>query len=81
MEALGLLLFGIGLLIFVIGGFWFLFVVFIEGVMWGLACIFLPFVSLIFLFMHWDRAKQPFLLQLAGSVSMVIGALIAGGSV
>ena len=81
MEALGLLLFGIGLLIFVIGGFWFLFVAFTEGIIWGLACIFLPFVSLIFMFMHWDRAKQPFLLQLAGSVSMVIGALIAGGSV
>jgi hypothetical protein len=36
----------------------------------------MPFI---FLVLHWDVAKRPFLIQLAGAILMGIGAVAAGG--
>ncbi len=73
MEVIGMMLFGVGLIMGLIGGIWFLVVAFQENVLWGLGCLFVPFVSLIFLIMHCDKAGKPFLIQLAGVVPMVAG--------
>ena len=80
MEVLGSILMGVGGIVALIGGIWFLIIAFQESVLWGLGCIFVPFVSLIFLIMHWDKAGKPFLIQLAGIVPMVMGTVMMGPS-
>jgi len=72
---IGLLL--LGLVIFVIGGFWFLIAAFRESLWWGLACLFLPFVSLFFLIVHWPEARRPFFFQLLGFVVLLVGFFIS----
>lgn len=66
-------LFYLGLAVFVIGGIGTLIASFKVSFLWGLAC-FIPPVSLIFLILHWDVAKNPFFLQLTGFVLMFLGA-------
>lgn len=59
-----------------IGGFaglWMLFTAFKESILWGIACILLPFASLLFLVLHWQEAKAPFLLGLLAIPFYVVG--------
>ena len=67
-----------GLIIFVIGGFWFLVVAFKQSVLWGIACLLLPIVPLIFTLVHWSEAKSPFFMQVVGFVLLLIGAFLGG---
>jgi hypothetical protein len=78
MEVLGLILMIVGIVVSVVGGLWFLGVAFGESVLWGLACLFIPFAALFFLISHWDEAGKPFLVQLAGAVPMVLGMAMTG---
>ncbi len=64
----------IGILIFVIGGILFLIESFKESILWGIACLLINPVVLVFTVMHWDVAKKPFLIQLAGLGVILIGA-------
>lgn len=77
MEILGAILMIIGAVGLLVGGVWFLATTFQEGIVWGLACIFVPFVALVFLVMHWDRAGKPFLIQVASLVPLFLGAFLA----
>ena len=63
----------VGLLIFVVGGLGTLIAAFKTGILWGFGCLFIAPVSLLFLLFHWDVAKNPFLLQVAGIVLMLLG--------
>ena len=76
MEILGTTLFYLGMLGSIIGGLWFLFEAFSENILWGLGCLFLPFVSLFFLIIHFDKAGRPFLLQLVSIAPIVLGVYI-----
>lgn len=76
MELIGLILIGLGFMVVLISGIWFLVVAFRESVLWGLACLFIPIAQLFFLIVHWPVAKRPFLYQLSGLVLIIIGALI-----
>ena len=78
MEVVGMLLMIVGVIGSVIGGIWFLVAAFQESALWGLGCLFVPLVSLIFLIQHWDKAGKPFLVQLVALVPLAAGALIAG---
>ncbi|MBC8026746.1 MAG: hypothetical protein H7Y89_12190 [Steroidobacteraceae bacterium] len=69
-------LFYLGCLISIVTGIWFLVVAFKTSVWWGLGCLILPFVSLIFLFMHWEAAKKPFLWSLLGFVMIIVPVLM-----
>jgi len=75
MEILGVGVFIIGIILSFVGGVGFIIATFRAGILWGLACMFLPFVSLIFLFVHWKLAEKPFYLSLLGC------ALVFGGAV
>ena len=63
-----------GYIIVVLGGLWMLVVIFQTSVVWGLLSILVPFVSLLFVIMHWDDTKRPFLVQLVGLVLIYFGA-------
>ncbi len=51
----------VGILGAVASRVWFLIKAFQVHIGWGLACIFLPFASLVFLIMHWEESFKPFL--------------------
>jgi len=81
MGTIGMLLMVVGYIISLVGGIWLLVKAFQESVLWGLGCLFVPFVSLIFVIMHWPKAGKPFLISLGGMVLVFIGiALGAGGA-
>ena len=57
----------------VIGGIGTLIAAFSTGIRWGLGCLLISPVSLVFLILHWDVAKNPFFLQVVGLVAMLLG--------
>ena len=61
MDLLGYLLLGIGVFIALVYSIRFIIVAFQTSILWGLGCLLVPPVSLIFLFVHWKEAKLPFL--------------------
>lgn len=67
----------IGLIVTLIGGVGTLIAAFKTSVWWGLGCLLLSPVSLVFLVMHWKVAKNPFFLQLIGLVIVLIGSNMA----
>ncbi len=67
----------LGIVIFVVGGFLFLVAAFRESVLWGLACLLCPIVPLFFLIVHWQNARRPFFIQLAGFAVLVVGAILS----
>lgn len=70
MNALTIL--GVG--VFFIGGLGILIAAFRTNIWWGLGCLLLAPLSLLFLVLHWDVAKNPFLLQLAGLALLLLGS-------
>lgn len=78
-AVLGLFAF-VGVILVVFGGVWMLIRAFSESVLWGLGCLFLPLVSLIFLILHWRQAKDPFFLQLLGLGLLFAAALVDQGA-
>lgn len=59
-----------GLILFLAGSTWYLIEAFRVSLLWGLGNIFVPFVSIIFLFAHWRKAAKPFLLSILGIAVM-----------
>lgn len=43
-----------------------------KHVLWGLGILLIPFVPLIFTIMNWQKAKKPFLINLASTILIVI---------
>jgi uncharacterized membrane protein len=66
----------IGIFIVIIGGIGFLIAAFKTSIIWGLACILVSPVSIIYLILHWSEAKNPFFLQLAGLVIILLSGFI-----
>ena len=76
MVLIGWLLLIIGYIGLLVTGIWLLVLAFQDSVIWGLACLCLPFVSLIFVITHWEEAKAPFLGSLSSAVPWVLGSLL-----
>ncbi len=66
----------IGLVIALIFGIQLLIIAFRQSVWWGLGFLFVPFVSLIFVIMHWEQTSKPFLLYLICIPFFVVGAIL-----
>ena len=64
-----------GIALLVVGSIFALLAGFRESVLWGLGMLFVPFVGLIFLVMHWSKAKNSFFLQLYGLGFLIAGAI------
>lgn len=73
MEALAGILLFIGFVILLFFGIRILIIAFHKSFLWGLACLLLPFVDLIFVIMYWDETKSPFLKALLGIPFLLIG--------
>jgi len=64
----------LGISLFIIGGVGFLIAAFKESIWWGLLCILVSPISLVFLLLHWQEAKNAFFLQLAGLAIVMFAA-------
>jgi hypothetical protein len=80
LTGLGTLLVTPGFIVGLVAGIWFIIVTFRQSVLWGLACLFLPFASLIFIIVHWKKAKTPFLLWLLVSIPLVFLGIFFGSA-
>lgn len=78
MAILGMALLIVGVIIMFAGAIWLLVVEFQESVGWGLACFFISPIHFLFVILHWDKAKKPFLCWLAGWVPVIVGSLVTG---
>lgn len=78
MSIIGGILVAIGGIIMLVYGIILLIKAFQEHILWGLGYLFIPFCGLVFIIMHWEKCKQPFLKSLLGLVIYLIGfALLA----
>lgn len=75
---MAVLLFFTGLLAVGIGSLWFIIAWFSVSILWGLACLFIPFVSFVFVFVHWEKARMPILVQMVG-ILLMVSAFFVGG--
>ncbi len=65
----------------VIGTLLYLTSAFRISILWGLGCIFIPFIPVIFLFAHWNSARKPFVISVLGLIAAVTALFfINGGS-
>lgn len=80
MAGLGIVFLLIGGLIMFVGGIMFLIEAFKQSILWLLGCLFFWPVQIAFLIMHWDVAKKPFLIELAGLPFIVIGMMLGAGA-
>lgn len=74
---MSLILIALGWILSIVGGIWFLIKVFDDSIGWGIGCILLPFLSLVYLIMNFSDVKNPFFVQLAGSAFYIVGFMIA----
>ena len=70
----------VGLILLIVGGIWFIVEAFRESILWGIAVILLPIVDIVFLILHWRRAREPFFLQLWGVAIILISHMVLGAS-
>jgi hypothetical protein len=63
----------LGALVALLSGIWLLILAFKEHILWGLGFLLVPFVSLIFVIMHWRRTWIPFVISAAGAGMMMVG--------
>jgi len=71
MSTVAIVLLCLGFLFAAVGNIWLIVAAFRQSIVWGLSVLFIPFALLVFLFKHWDPAKQPFLLSVIGSALIV----------
>ncbi len=77
MDTVGLIIACLGLLAHVAGAIWLLVCAFKRSVVWGLLFMFVPFASLVYVIVDWNRASKPFLLTIASFVVIFVGAGIS----
>jgi len=67
----------IGGIVMLVGGIMILIEAFKESIWWGLGSLLVPFVSLAFVIVHWQAAKKPFFIWLAGLPFYIVGMILS----
>ncbi|HLN28583.1 MAG TPA: hypothetical protein VK395_12645 [Gemmataceae bacterium] len=67
----------IGWLVCLVALIWIVVLAFQESVLWGLGCLFLAPISLVFVIMYWDEARRPFFIWLRGFVLLILGDVLS----
>ncbi|KAF0242000.1 MAG: hypothetical protein FD180_4143 [Planctomycetota bacterium] len=67
-----------GALLLIGSTIWLLIEAFRVGLLWGLAVIFIPIVPLIFIIVHWERAKGAVGYYVLGWILMLAGFIMSG---
>jgi hypothetical protein len=69
-----------GMLVAFVAGISFVVAAFRVSLWWGLSCVFLSPVGLVFLVKHWRVARMSFFASLAGIAAALVGFVLVGGS-
>jgi hypothetical protein len=72
---MGIALLVLGAVAALVGGLMVLVAAFRTGVLWGLACLLVPFAGLVYVLTHWEESRTGFLLNLAGLAVVALGVL------
>ncbi|MGE8683490.1 MAG: hypothetical protein ACN6OV_03225 [Acinetobacter sp.] len=65
----------LGLAIIFLGALGFLIAAFKNSILWGIGCLLFYPISIVFLILYWQDAKNPFFLQLIGIFIVFLGAM------
>ncbi|QXW25639.1 hypothetical protein KXJ74_15355 [Acinetobacter johnsonii] len=65
----------LGFAVILIGAIGFLIAAFKNSILWGLGCLLFSPISIIFLILYWQDAKNPFFLQLIGILIVFLGSM------
>jgi len=55
-----------------VGGLWIVVLAWQKGILWGLACLFIPVLQLVYIALNWKESKSAFFLILAGFVAFFL---------
>lgn len=58
------------------GGLWIVVLAFRKGILWGVGCLFVPILQLIYVALYWKQAKAAFFLQVTGLSAFFVSAVI-----
>ncbi|MCW8133817.1 MAG: hypothetical protein KIS92_25950 [Planctomycetota bacterium] len=62
-----------------IGGLLIAIAAFKESVLWGIGCLIIPIVGLIFVITHFEESKGGLMAYVAGIIAVVAGTVMGGG--
>jgi uncharacterized membrane protein len=68
----------LGIAIFILGGIGLLIAAFRTSLLWGLGCLVVVPAAILYTVMHWQDAKNPFLLQLCGLTLILVSVYLVG---
>ena len=78
METVGEWVMNLGVAAIFVGWIWFLVVAFKQEVPWGVACLIIPCVCVVFLVKYWEKTSRPFAVYVAGWLIVIFGAYLKG---
>lgn len=59
-----------------LGGLWIVLLAWQKGIVWGLGCLFLPVLQLVYVALNWKQTKSAFFLLLAGFAASFVSGVI-----
>lgn len=78
MEMIGGILQMLGGLLGLVGHIWIVVLGFQKSPWWGIGCLIVPCVNIVFAIQNWAEAKTPFLIYVGGIVVQIIGIVLLG---
>jgi hypothetical protein len=60
-----------------LGGLWIIVLAWQKGILWGLGCLLVPVIQLVYVALNWKQAKSAFFLLVAGLVALLVSAVIS----
>lgn len=66
----------VGIVLCFVGGLWIIVLAWQRGILWGLACLFIPIIQLIDVALNWRETKSAFFLLLAGFFALTLSAMV-----
>jgi len=66
----------VGLAICFVSYIWVLVIAFKKDILWGIGCLFISVLTLVFLILNWDTCKKAFLTFMVGLFIFLVGMLL-----
>jgi len=76
MHSVGLAILILGWVLGLLGTLWVIVLAWQRSVLWGLVCLLVPIVQLVYIVAHWKEAKEGFFLQIFGFTLVIIATLM-----
>ena len=79
MEAISGLALGLGIILGLVGSIWIIVNAFKDSILWGLLCLLISPIQLVYAFMNLDTCKKPLGILVVGVVLYVVGTVVLVG--